>query len=239
VRRAFLAMVEAAARFNRRCARLGDPFVYDPALFPWAADLEVEWRTIRAELDRVLTRKGEMPPVQDIVSGAVSITTDADWRLFVLTFHGVKSPPNIALCPQTWRIVRKIPGLRTAMFSIFEPGKRLPPHRGPYNGILRLHLGLIVPEPEGAAIRIGSEVRHWREGEVLIFDDAHEHETWNDTAFPRVVLFVDFLKPLQFPANWTNRLLLASALLSPYVQEGRRSLRQWERRFHRGPARPA
>jgi aspartyl/asparaginyl beta-hydroxylase (cupin superfamily) len=51
---------------------------------------------------------------------------------------------------QTWRIVQKTPGLKTAMFSIFEPGKRLPPHRGRYNGVLRLHLGLRVPEPRAS-----------------------------------------------------------------------------------------
>jgi hypothetical protein len=34
------------------------------------------------------------------------------------------------------------------------------------------------------AIRIGPKVRHWREGEVLIFDDAHEHETWKNAAHP-------------------------------------------------------
>jgi aspartyl/asparaginyl beta-hydroxylase (cupin superfamily) len=230
--RLFLATVAAAARLNSRCARLGEPFVYENSAFPWAGKLEREWRTIRGELDRLLARKGEMPPVQDIVSGAVAITRDADWKIFVLMFHGVKSPPNIALCPETWQLVRQVPGLRSALFSIFEPGKRLLPHCGPYNGILRLHLGLIVPEPEGAAIRIGAEVRHWREGEALIFDDAHEHETWNATAHPRVVLFIDFLKPLRFPANLTNRLLLTAALLSSYVRQGRTGLRQWERQFH-------
>lgn len=47
------------------------------------------------------------------------------------------------------------------MFSIFEPGKRLPADRGPYNGVLRLHLGLIVPtDRERAGIRIGSRVCH-------------------------------------------------------------------------------
>ena len=44
------------------------------------------------------------------------------------------------------------------MFSILEPGKHLPPHRGPYNGVLRLHLGLIVPEPrEQLGIRVDNE----------------------------------------------------------------------------------
>jgi beta-hydroxylase len=231
--RAFLAAIAAAARLNRRCARLGDPFVYDNTSFPWVGELEREWRTIRGELDSVLGRRDEIAYVQDIIAGAGSITRDAGWKIFVLVAHGIRSPPNIALCPETWRLVRKIPGLRTAMFSIFEPGKHLPRHRGPYNGVLRLHLGLLVPEPPtSSGIRIGPELRHWREGEVLIFDDAHEHEAWNETDRPRVVLFVDFLKPLKFPANVLNRFLLGIALFTPYVREGRDNLRRWEKHFH-------
>ena len=79
------------------------------------------------------------------------------------------------------------------MFSILEPGKHLPPHRGPYNGVLRLHLGLIVPEPrEQLGIRVDKDVYRWKEGEAVIFDDAYEHEAWNRTPHTRVVLFVDF-----------------------------------------------
>ena len=196
-------------------------------------ELEREWRTIRGELDSVLARRNEITNVQGIIAGAASITRDAGWKIFVLVAQGVRSPPNIALCPQTWRLVPKIPGLRTAMFSIFEPGKRLPPHRGSYNGVLRLHLGLLVPEPPTSlGIRIGSELRHWREGAVLIFDDSQEHEAWNETNRPRVVLFVDFLKPLKFPADLLNRLLLGIALFTPYVREGRDNLRRWEKQFH-------
>jgi beta-hydroxylase len=118
------------------------------------------------------------------------------------------------------------------MFSIFQPGKRLPPHRGPYNGVLRLHLGLLVPEHDNLGIRIGTDSRSWREGSVLIFDDAYEHEAWNETGEPRVVLFVDFEKPLRFPVNIVNRMLLGLAFLTPYLREGNHNLRRWERKFH-------
>ena len=74
--------------------------------------------------------------------------------------------------------------------------------------MLRLHLGLIVPEPrEMLGIRVKDEVYRWREGKVVIFDDAYEHEAWNRTQHTRVVLFVDFRKPLRLPANFINWLL--------------------------------
>lgn len=231
--RFFLAIVAFAERLNLRYARLGNPCVYDNAAFGWATGIERDWRAIRAELERILTRKADLPSVQEITTDAAAISRDAGWKIFPLIAYGIRSRPNIELCPQTWSIVCRIPGVTTAMFSILEPGKRIPAHRGPYNGVLRLHLGLIVPEPlERLGIRIGAEQRHWREGRALIFDDAYEHEAWNETAQLRVVLFVDFEKPLRFPANLLNRLLLRIALFSPFLREGAENLRRWERRFH-------
>ena len=229
-----MSAVTVAEDFNRKCAILGNPCVYDSSQFPWVAAIEREWPAIRADLDRVLARKDELPNIQDITPDAKSITRDAGWKTFIFLAYGVKSPPNIALCPGTWRALQKIPGLKTAMFSIFEPGKRLPPHRGPYNGVLRFHLGLKTPTPRDAAmIRVENQVHCWEEGKALIFDDAYEHEAWNEAADPRVVLFVDFLKPLRFPANILNRLIMTLALFSPYVREGNENLRHWERRFYR------
>lgn len=231
--RFFLTVAEAIERLNLRYAELGNPCVYDNSDFPWVAEIEREWQLIRRELDRILPRTDELPNIQEITQEAISITQDDAWKIFLLVAYGIKSKPSIELCPETWRIVQKIPGLKTAMFSVFRPGKRLPPHRGPYNGVLRLHLGLLVPEHDtNLGIRIGSEVRGWKEGSVLIFDDAYEHEAWNETGKPRVVLFVDFEKPLRFPLNMINRALLNLAVLTPYLREGSNNLRHWERRFH-------
>jgi len=231
--RFFMTIVERAERLNLRYAKFGNPCVYDNKLFPWVTGIESNWTTIRSELDRVLERRDEFPNVQDITVDAKSITKDAGWKIFLLVAYGIKSEANIALCPETWRIVQQIPGLKTAMFSVFQPGKRLPPHRGPYNGVLRLHLGLLVPDHDSnLGIRIGSEQRRWSEGSALIFDDAYEHEAWNETDQPRVVLFVDFEKPLRFPVNIINRVLLKLALLTPYLREGNDNLRRWERQFH-------
>lgn len=231
--RLFLAIVRFVERLNLAQAKLGNPCVYRNDAFAWVAEIEHEWRLIRAELDRVLVRKDHLPNVQDITPDAASISRDAGWKIFPLIAYGIRSQPNIDLCPHTWRLVRRIPGLKTAMFSILEPGKRIPAHRGPYNGVLRLHLGLRVPEPRArTGIRVGNEQHHWEEGRVLIFDDAYEHEAWNETPHVRVVLFVDFAKPLRFPASLLNRALLGIALFSPFLREGGENLRRWERRFH-------
>jgi aspartyl/asparaginyl beta-hydroxylase (cupin superfamily) len=234
VTRIFMWIVAWAEQVNCNYSKLGDRCIYDNVSFPWSEALEHEWRLIRRELEHVLVRKNDLPNMQDIAPDAVSITKDGGWKVFLLVAYGVKSERNIRTCPETWRIVNKIPGLKTAMFSILEPGKRLPPHRGPYNGVLRLHLGLIVPRAgQDVAIRVGSEVCHWQEGRVLVFDDAYEHEVWNNADCARVVLFVDFVKPLKFPASWLNRALLKLAVFTPFIREGHENLRSWEREFHR------
>jgi beta-hydroxylase len=233
VTRFFMRIVAWAEGLNLRFARHGNPPVYDAAAFPWAKAVEAEWETIRAELDRVLVRQAELPSFQSISRDVATITKDDHWKTFLLCAYGLKSEQNIALCPETWRIVQGIPGLKTAMFSIFEPGKHLPAHRGPYNGVLRLHLGLKVPRDRAqAAIRVEDEVRHWREGEALIFDDAYEHEAWNHSGETRVVLFVDFVKPLRFPANLVNWCLLNLAVFTPFIREGLENHQEWERRFY-------
>jgi ornithine lipid ester-linked acyl 2-hydroxylase len=233
VARAFMRVVAWAERLNLTYSKVGNPPVYDTTIFPWVAELEREWRAIRAELERVLMRQDELPPFQMLATDVKTITTDERWKTFFLVGFGVKSERNIARCPQTWRIVQNIPGLKTAMFSIFEPGKHLPAHRGPYNGVLRLHLGLIVPEPrDRIAIRVANQIYHWQEGKAVVFDDAYEHEAWNDSDKTRVVLFVDFVKPLRFPANLVNWLLLNLAVFTPFIREGMDAQKAWERRFY-------
>ena len=168
-----------------------------------------------------------------MASDVETISRDRGWKSFLLAGYGFRSANNIELCPETWRICQNIPGLITVMYLILEPGKHLPPHRGPYNGVLRLHLGLIVPEPrEQLGIRVEHDVYRWREGEAVIFDDAYEHEAWNYTPHTRVVLFVDFRKPLRFPANVINWLLLRLAMFTPFIREGMDNQKAWERKFY-------
>lgn len=231
--RILMKIVAAVERLNVRLSKVGNPPVYDNATFPWVAEVERGFPQIRAELENVLKRKDDLPAFHDVVSDVKTITQDRNWKTFFLTGYGVTSARNTVLCPETWRVVQKIPGLKTAMFSIFEPGKHLPPHRGPYNGVLRLHLGLIVPETsDRVAIRVHDTVCHWSEGKALVFDDAYEHEAWNHSDKTRVVLFVDFVKPLRFPANFLNWLLLNIAIFTPFIREGTDAHKEWEKKFY-------
>ncbi|MVA72008.1 aspartyl/asparaginyl beta-hydroxylase domain-containing protein [Agrobacterium vitis] len=233
ITRFFMGIVAWAEKLNFKYAKLGNPPVYDNATFPWVAEVEKAYPAIRAELDTILLRQSELPSFQDISTDVKTISTDNRWKTFFLLGFGVKSEANIKACPQTWKAMQAIPGLTTVMFSIFEPGKHLPAHRGPYNGVLRLHLGMIVPEPrDQIAIRVKDQICHWEEGKVLIFDDAYEHEAWNHTDKTRVVLFVDFAKPLKFPARLVNWALMNMAIFTPFIREGLDNHNEWEKKFY-------
>ena len=87
----------------------------------------------------------------------------------------------------------------SAVFSVLQPGTHLRKHCGPTNHRLRLHLPLVVPADtdSGAApgLRVGGHVHGWSEGDVSVFDDSFEHEAWNPTSRPRVVLLLDVWHP--------------------------------------------
>ena len=100
------------------------------------------------------------------------------------------------------KLLKRIPGMKTAFFSILGPHKHVPAHRGPFKGVLRLLLAPRIPEPaEKCGIRVGTHTRTWDEGKALVFDDTVRHEVWNHTDGVRVVLFVDVVRPMRFPAN--------------------------------------
>jgi beta-hydroxylase len=122
--------------------------------------------------------------------------------------------------------------MTTAMFSILSPRKHILDHRGPYKGVLRYHLGLIVPrDAEDCKIRVGEDFRHWMQGESMVFDDTYNHEVWNDTDETRVVLFVDVLRPLPFPESLINRAIVKAISYSPFVLDAKRNQETWERRY--------
>jgi beta-hydroxylase len=187
----------------------GHKTFFEPGDYPWVAKVEAGTPLIRKELDALLQRRDEIPNFQDLSEKQKPLTEGTQWKTFFLYAYGEVAEQNCAQCPETVRILKCVPNIKTAMFSILAPGKHIPPHRGMYKGMLRYHLGLIIPGAPGACrIRVGDDVRAWEEGKSLVFDDSHEHEAWNDTDSYRVVLFVDLLRPVFFPFSAANRAVV-------------------------------
>lgn len=227
-------MIKFVETTNVKFAKNGNLPLYDKATFPWVAELEKDWKKIRAELDQVMLRRDDLPNFHDIMDEVRTITTDNLWKTYFLAGYGLESEQNSKRCPETTELLKKIPGMKTAFFSILAPKKHIPAHRGPYNGVLRYHMGLIVPEPkERCRIRIEDQITHWDEGDSIIFDDTFEHEVWNDTDGFRAVLFVDFVRPVMFPFNMLNEFLINAASFAPLIKEAEQRHKKWEKEFYK------
>ncbi len=200
----------------------GNKEFYETADLGWVQNLEAQCAIIQAELHDLIQRQS-IPDWQSI-SDDPSVRIGQDWKTFVLFLYGEKMGNNCATCPKTTAIIESIPIIKTAWFSILEAGREIPPHYGPYNGVLRYHLGLYVPKPEKCGIEVGESIRHWEEGKSLLFDDTHLHWAWNRSDKRRIILFVDVVRPLPFPYNWMNRLVIQMGKSMPFVQNLKKKL---------------
>lgn len=208
-----------------------DP-VLDPALFPWAEPLRREWRSIRAELDALLRRRDELPRFQDISPDQMRISPDDLWRTFVFCGFGHRFALARELCPETSRLLDRVPRLENAFFSILAPGKHVPTHRGVTKGMVRSHLALKVPvDAEHCTMQVADERCVWREGELLFFDDTYPHSVANDTREERAVLLFDFERPMSRRGQAVSRALLTGLRRTAYFRDGLRNQASWERRF--------
>ena len=118
-----------------------------------------------------------------------------------------------------------MPNLQTAWFSILGPGYHIPAHRGVSKGIVRAHLGLIIPkEAEKCRMRVGDTINVWRPGEIFVFDDTYEHEVWNDTEEERVILLFDFDRPMRFWGRLVNSTFVRLMKLTAYYQEPKKNM---------------
>lgn len=129
----------------------------------------------------------------------------AGWKRFYVKWYGEPLPSAQKLCPRTVELVNRIPGVKAAMFALLPPGAKLNPHRDPFAGSLRYHLGLITPNSRDCRILVDGKEYFWRDGEDVIFDETCVHWAENRTDTTRVILFCDLERPLRSRAMaWIN-----------------------------------
>lgn len=226
-----MAAMKPMADLVARTSKVGTTPILSHGDFPWARKLEEGWMDIRRELEGVLVHRNSLPAFHEINGDATNISHDS-WKSYFLYGFGRRSESNCQRCPRTAALIESVPGMTTAFFSIMGPGVRLPPHKGPWKGFIRYHLGLIVPkEADRCWIEVGGERASWGEGRSLIFDDTYEHHVLNDTDETRVVLFLDVVRPCRFPGSLVNRAVIQAAGLSPFVRDSIKRHREWERRI--------
>lgn len=99
------------------------------------------------------------------------------------------------------RAVSDNPAVLNAGYSLMMPGAVITPHAGYTGAVLRMHLALTVPTHGNACrLRIGEESRAWEPGAIWLFDDTLDHEAFNATSEPRLIVLLDLLRDGMEPA---------------------------------------
>lgn len=191
--------------------------ILDTADFPELRVLRDNWQTI-AEEARALYGIGAIGRSDGVNDLGFNSFFKKGWGRFYFHWYGSFLPSALELCPKTCALLRQTPGVKAAMFTLLAPGSRLPSHRDPFAGSLRYHLGLVTPNSEQCRIFVDGHMRHWRDGEDLMFDETFIHTAENLTDRPRIILFCDVERPLHTPLargfNWLVGRTLAAASAS-------------------------
>jgi aspartate beta-hydroxylase len=196
--------------YQNQCAGIHFPFLpadefFDRSHFPWMPELEARTAAIREEALRLVNDGGAaIRPYVRQEAGTPqnkwsALNENLAWSACFLWEYGERNDAVCALCPETAAALDALPQNRipgkapTAFFSILKPGAHIPPHTGVTNTRAIIHLPLVVPS--GCGFRVGGETREWKEGEAFAFDDTIEHEAWNSSSEPRIVLIFDVWNP--------------------------------------------
>lgn len=203
--------------------------VFDtPNRIEGAENLERNAQRILSEYLQIQNQR-HIPGIDEFFVEQSQLASNKSWKSFPLFIYGNEFLDNTALCPKTREVLLNIKGFRSAMFSILSAHKEIPPHRGPFKGLLRIHLGLVIPNDalNKCYIEVGGIKKHWEFGKTIMFDDTNIHAAYNQTNEDRVVLFIDVLRPLPFLLDKLNRMFFFLISNSPFILETKNEYKQF------------
>jgi beta-hydroxylase len=138
------------------------------------------------------------------------------WKRFYLKWYDRPLPSAQALCPRTVELLNQIPAVKGAMFALLDPRSHLNPHRDPFAGSMRYHLGLVTPNSDACFISVDGERYHWKDGEAVLFDETYIHFVENNTDETRIILLCDIERPLTMRFmravnGWVSRQMVSAS----------------------------
>lgn len=171
-------------------------------VFPESKYIESEFIQIKKEINEIINSKQLI--AYEHIDKARSSEVSEKWKLYYAYFLKKINPNALEECPSLIRIVSKIPSIINVSIAVLEPGVELSPHCGPHAGILRYHLGIQIPKNNPPSIRVIDEFYTWQEKKSIVLDDYFEHEVINNSSEIRVILMVDFFRPMPTFLHWVN-----------------------------------
>jgi beta-hydroxylase len=199
-------------------------FERDLSEYPELAVLAANYPVIRAECEALMARRLDLPGMDQLTDYTAGGIHQIAWKSFMFK-SGDFLDGNCALAPKTAALLRTIPGVYTAFFSVLEPHQHIKPHWGYWKGFVRYHLGVVIPDDNAGRkcwIRINADAwdrdnreaiaegqtYYWHNGEAVLFDDTFLHDAANESDQVRVVLFLDVARKMVWPLTLLNRFFL-------------------------------
>ncbi len=108
--------IRALAGFMSRESLVDDLPVFGKTDFPFTAELERNAHVIRAELDEILEARDHLPAFHEISRDQRKISKGDNWKTFMLFGFGYRAERNCARCPETVRLLERVPGIQNAFF---------------------------------------------------------------------------------------------------------------------------
>lgn len=158
--------------------------------------LRDNWETIREEA-LGLQAQGKIKAADKLNDAGFNSFFRTGWTRFYLKWYGDPLPSAISQCPKTIELLSQTSSIKAAMFASLPSGGVLLPHRDPFAGSLRYHLGLVTPNDDNCFILVDGEKHSWRDGEDVLFDETFIHEAHNNTEQNRIILFCDVNRPMK------------------------------------------
>ena len=177
--------------------------ILDRRGFPQLDLLQANWQTIRTEAMHLFD-EGYIRAAEKHNDASFNSFFKQGWKRFYLKWYGEPLASAEALCPNTVALLKSIPSIKAAMFATLAPHSKLNPHRDPFAGSLRYHLGLITPNSRDCRIFVDGEEHAWGDGKDVVFDETYVHWVENNTDQTRVILFADVERPLR--SRWMGAL---------------------------------
>jgi beta-hydroxylase len=146
------------------------------------------------------------------------IASGQPWSVFSFFSYGTINYENCSKCPTLSSLLLQIPTIKLAMLSCMDGATHIRKHCGYFKNILRAHITLYLEHPETddhqRFIRVGGEDYHWKEGDLVVFDDTYPHEVFSTVPGKRLILFLDIERPYA-----SKTLSLISGLLLKLLQK--------------------
>lgn len=170
-----------------------EPALYNPGDYSEIKFVLEHYEDIKNEAFDYIHRKFDINYANP---SAPTMTYPDSWKNVYFKNYLLRYSIGRKYFPKTYKLFEENPAITLAGITTLAPRSKLMPHCGETNAIIRCHLGLKVP---GKLPELGLKVKGqsvcWEEGKVFAFNDAYQHEAWNDTDEYRYVLVFDIMRP--------------------------------------------